>query len=291
MNIEVSIIIPVYNKANYLGACLDSVLGQTFRPLEVICVDDASEDQCAEILQDYANRDDRLKIISNTSNLGPGLARNKGIEAAKGRFLRFVDADDLLPLKSTEALYSRAIKDNVEVVKGSLALFRDTDHLNYEAVYSVPDTTRTQLSEEEILWIPWWHTSYLVSSELIHRHQLRYPNLIRGEDPAFLAAVLVNAGRLSMLEQIVYLYRSYPKSCGSGGVTINHVLDHLKHAEMTKRLFYDYFPDCWRRGYGPFLLEKMRGLIERCDLDPAQLDAVDGELAKIWNSDDPRKLN
>ena len=79
MNIEVSIIVPVFNKADYLGACLDSILGQTFRRLEVICVDDASEDQCKEILQDYANRDQRLKVISNASNIGPALSRNRGI--------------------------------------------------------------------------------------------------------------------------------------------------------------------------------------------------------------------
>lgn len=286
MNIEVSIIIPVFNKADYLGACLDSVLGQTFKQLEVICVDDASEDQCAEILQDYASRDDRLQVISNTENLGPALSRNKGIEAAKGRFLRFVDADDLLPQKSTDTLYSRAIKDNVEVVRGSLALFRGTDQSSYEEVFSVPDTTLTRLSDAEVLWVPWWHTSYLISSDLIHRNRLRYPNLIRGEDPAFLASVLVKAGGLSMLEDIVYLYRRYPKSCGSGGVTFHHVLDHLKHAAMTKRLFYDYCPDCWRRGYGPFLSEKMRGLIDRCELDSAQIDVVDDEMAKIWNSDE-----
>ena len=291
MNVEVSVIIPVFNKADYLGDCLDSVLGQSFTDLEVICVNDASEDQCAEMLREYANRDDRLKIITNANNLGPALSRNIGIKAAKGSFLRFVDADDLLPRESTAALNSRAIRDDVEVVKGSLAHFRGKDQSTYEEVCSVSDTTRTLLSETEVLWVPWWHTSYLISSDLIHRHQLRYPDLIRGEDPAFLASVLVKAGRLSMIEDIVYLYRRYPKSCGSGGVTILHVLDHLKHAAMTKRLFYDYYPDCWRLGYGPFLFEKMRGLVNRCDLDSAQLDVVDVEMAKIWESHDSRLFN
>ena len=291
MNIEVSIIVPVFNKADYLGACLDSILGQTFRRLEVICVDDASEDQCKEILQDYANRDQRLKVISNASNIGPALSRNRGIKAANGRFLRFVDADDLLPRDSTAVLYSRAIRDDVEVVRGSLALFRGKDQSIHEEVYSVPDTTRTQLSEAKVLWIPWWHTGCLLSADLIHRHQLKYPDLIRGEDPAFLASVLVKAGYLSMLEDIVYLYRRYPKSCGSGGVTLHHVLDHLKHASMTKRLFHDHHPDCWCRGYGPFLSEKMRGLIDRCDLDSTQLEIVNAEMAKIWKSDDLKAFN
>ncbi len=285
MGIEVSIIIPVFNKADYLGDCLDSVLRQTFRDLEVICVDDASDDQCREILQNYAIRDSRVKVICNNENLGPAPSRNRGIEEAKGRFLRFVDADDLLPLESTKVLHSRAIRDNVEVVKGSLAFFRGNDQSNYQEVFSVPDKKRTQLSEEELLWIPWWHTSYLISSELIRKNQLKYPNLVRGEDPVFLASVLVKAGYLSMVEQIVYLYRRYPKTCGSGALTMQHVMDTLKHAEMTRRLFTSHYPDCWYRGYGPFFLNQVRRLIDRCELDCDQQDMVEGELKNVWGND------
>ena len=282
MNVEVSIIIPVFNKGAYIGDCLDSVLGQSFTDLEVICVDDASEDECREILQSYADRDDRLKVIRNTRNLGPAPSRNRGIEAAKGRFLRFVDADDLLPQSSTEVLHSRAIRDKVEVVKGSLALFRGNDVSTHHEVFSVPDRIRTQLREEESLWIPWWHTSYLISAELIHRNRLRYPNLVRGEDPVFIASVLVNTSYLSMTEQIVYLYRQYPKTDGTGCLTMQHVMDTLEHAAMTRQLFTAYYPDCWQRGYSPFFLDKVRRLIDRCELDSDQLDVVDAEMLGIW---------
>lgn len=282
MSVEVSIIIPVFNKVDFLGDCLDSVLGQSFTDLEVICVDDASEDQCREILHSFAIRDDRLKVIHNTENLGPAPSRNRGIEAARGRFLRFVDADDLLPRRSTEDLHSRALRDNVEVVRGSLALFRGNDASTHHKVISVPDRVRTQFRDEESLWIPWWHTSYLISAALIQRHQLRYPNLVRGEDPVFLASVLVNSGHISMIEQIVYLYRQYPKTDGTGCLSMKHVMDTLEHAAMTRQLFIGYYPDCWRRGYSPFFLDKVRGLIDRCDLDPDQLDAVDAELLRIW---------
>ena len=285
MGIEVSLIIPVFNKADYLGDCLDSVLGQTFKDLEVICVDDASEDQCGEMLQSYAVRDDRLKVIYNSDNLGPGPSRNMGIEAAKGKFLRFVDADDLLPQKSTQVLHSRAIRDNVEVVKGSLALFRGDDQSTYKEVISVPDKIRTRFTDEESLWIPWWHTSYLISADLIRRNQLCYPNLIRGEDPVFMASVLVNAGYLSLIEPIVYLYRQYSKTDGTGALTMRHVMDTLKHAAMTKRLFTRHYPDCWRRGYGPFFLNKVRRLIDRCELNSDQQGIVEDELKNVWGND------
>jgi len=285
MDIEVSIIIPVFNKAEYLADCLDSALGQSFRNLEVICVDDASEDQCGEILRTYVNRDARLKVIYNNKNLGPGKSRNRGIEAAKGNFLRFADADDLLPQMSTAVLHSRAMSDNVELVKGSLALFRGDDPSIHQEVISVPAKVRTRLSEEERLWIPWWHTSYLISAELIHRNHLRYPDLVRGEDPVFLASVLVNAGYLSLVEQIVYLYRKYPKASGSSGSTMQDVMDSLKHAAMTREMFFSHYPDCWQRGYGPFLLNDVQSLLDRCELGPDQQGMVDAELIKIWGSD------
>jgi glycosyltransferase involved in cell wall biosynthesis len=285
LNSQVSIIIPVFNKADFLADCLDSVLGQSFRDLEVICIEDASDDRCGEILRDYANKDARLKIIYNDYNLGPAQSRNRGIDAAKGSFLRFVDADDLLPQTSTEILYARAIRDNVDFVKGSLATFRGNDPSTYQEVFSTPEKIRTRLSVEEHLWIPWWHTSYLISAELIHRYHLRYPNLIRGEDPVFLASVLVNAGYLSLVEQIVYLYRKYPKSSGSGGSTVRHVMDMLKHAAMTRHLFISQYPECWQRGYGPFLLNDVRSVLKRCELDCDQQNLVNAELVKIWGID------
>ena len=285
MEPEVSIIIPVYNKEDYLADCLDSVLGQSFHNLEVICIDDASEDRCGEILRDYAGKDDRLKVIFNSENLGPGKSRNRGIEAARGSFLRFADADDLLPGMSTTILHSRAKSDNVDLVKGSLALFRGDDPSIHQEVISVQDKSRTCLLEEESLWIPWWHTSYLISAELIRRNHLRYPELVRGEDPVFLASVLVSADKLSLVEQIVYLYRKYPKASGSGGSTIQDVMDSLRHAAMTRQLFCSYYPDCWQRGYGPFLLNDVQSFLGRCELDPDQQNMVEAELLKIWGND------
>jgi len=283
MYTEVSIIIPAFNKAAYLSDCLDSVLNQSFKSLEVICIDDASEDQSGEILRNYANRDSRLRVIKNSENLGPGLSRNIGIETAKGKFLRFVDADDLLPQKSIETLHVRATEDDVDLVKGSLATFCGDDSSTYQEVSTVPDKIRTNLSIEEHLWIPWWHTSYLISTDLIRKNNLRYPNLVHGEDPVFLASTLVNAKHLSFVGEIVYLYRRYQKSSGSYGSTFQHVVDYVTHAAMTKHLFIKHNPDCWYRGYGPFLLNSMQNVLDRCELDPTQKIFIGAELTKVWS--------
>ncbi len=90
----ISVIIPVYNVENYVGQCLQSVLQQTHKELEIICVDDASTDGSLAVLKDYAARDERIKIISDGENVGSALARNKGLDIAHGEYVYFMDSDD-----------------------------------------------------------------------------------------------------------------------------------------------------------------------------------------------------
>lgn len=92
---KVSVIIPVYNVEVYLRQCLDSVVNQTLKDIEIICVDDGSTDGCAEILKEYATKDERIKILTQ-SNSGAGAARNAGLVSAKGKWLYFLDGDDFI---------------------------------------------------------------------------------------------------------------------------------------------------------------------------------------------------
>ena len=91
---EISVIIPVFNTEQYLDRCLDSVLGQDLEDLEVICVDDVSTDGSAALIQRRARKDSRLRYIRQEVNAGPGQARNRGIDAATGRYVYFLDSDD-----------------------------------------------------------------------------------------------------------------------------------------------------------------------------------------------------
>ncbi len=93
---DVSVIIPVYNVEKYLARCLDSVLGQTHRELEVICVNDGSPDGSAAILAGYAARDPRVRVLTQ-ENRGQAAARNRGLEIAAGEWVTFVDSDDWIP--------------------------------------------------------------------------------------------------------------------------------------------------------------------------------------------------
>lgn len=93
--VKVSVIIPVYNVEPYLKQCMDSVVGQTLKDIEIICVDDGSTDNSLDILREYAAEDSRIQIIEQ-KNAGAGAARNNGMRYATGKYLSFLDSDDFL---------------------------------------------------------------------------------------------------------------------------------------------------------------------------------------------------
>lgn len=107
--VKVSVVIPVYNAEKYLKRCLDSVINQTFRDIEVICVNDGSLDGSARILEEYARLDSRV-IVLNQENSGQGAARNNGLKIARGEYIGFVDSDDWIDLDFFEKLYAAAKK-------------------------------------------------------------------------------------------------------------------------------------------------------------------------------------
>lgn len=93
-NPKVSFIIPVYNAEKYLGECLDSVINQTLKDIEIICIDDKSTDMSLALLEQYEAKDKRVKVIKKEKSSGAGDSRNQGIKTARGEHILFVDADD-----------------------------------------------------------------------------------------------------------------------------------------------------------------------------------------------------
>ncbi len=107
---KISVIIPVYNVEKYLRECLDSVVNQTFKDIEIICIDDGSKDLSYSILEEYAQKDERFILIKQ-ENSGAGAARNKGIEVARGEYLYFLDSDDFVDITLLEKAHTK-IKEN-----------------------------------------------------------------------------------------------------------------------------------------------------------------------------------
>ena len=114
-NPKISVIIPVYNVEKYLAQCLDSVINQTLKDIEIICVDDGSFDGSLEILNKYKEKDERIKILTQ-KNQYAGVARNNGLKVAKGKYLSFLDSDDFFEPTMLEDMYKIAEKDDSDIV-------------------------------------------------------------------------------------------------------------------------------------------------------------------------------
>ena len=110
----VSVIIPAYNIEDYIGRCLDSIISQTYKNLEIIVVDDGSRDHTGEILDNYAKKDRRIKVI-HKENGGVSSARNKGIEAAEGDYIGFIDGDDLIESEMYKTLVDLLEEENADI--------------------------------------------------------------------------------------------------------------------------------------------------------------------------------
>ena len=126
----ISVIIPVYNAAAYLSACLDSVLAQTYRDIEVIVVDDGSTDGSGDICDDYACRDARVTVF-HQPNGGPSAARNKGLETAGGEYISFIDCDDVVHERYLEVLAGEMVRHQADIVQSPYQIIPESKRSDY----------------------------------------------------------------------------------------------------------------------------------------------------------------
>ena len=137
---KVSVVIPVYNVERYLPECLDSVLNQTERELEVICIDDCSPDRCGEILDEYAARDGRVQVIHLPENRRQGYGRNRGLERARGKYVYFLDSDDTIVPEALKELWELAEREALDAVFFDSVNVFETEEL--KEVYMPPASPR-----------------------------------------------------------------------------------------------------------------------------------------------------
>lgn len=134
-NILVSVIIPIYNVEDYLEKCLLSVVNQTYKKLEIILVDDGSQDKCYEICEKWKRKDSRITVI-HKENKGLSDARNVGIERAKGDYLSFVDSDDYISSDFIETMLNNAIKNNADISCVNYQEYFINDKVNQNTFFS-----------------------------------------------------------------------------------------------------------------------------------------------------------
>ncbi len=214
----VSILVPVYNIADYLAECLDSLLSQTLREIEIICVNDGSTDNSLEILEQYAKRDPRIVIV-NKENGGLPSARNAGIDAARGIYGGFVDGDDVVDERMFEKLYVKAKKVHADmVVCGAECYPTDKEPPRWlrealspqDNVFKGPSLSIffNEIGSKPFLW------RNFVKRNLIEDNHLRLDEtIVVGEDLAFQAKLYTHASKIAFMSDKFYKYRwSRPNS-------------------------------------------------------------------------------
>lgn len=196
---KVSVIIPVYNAKDYLRRCLDSVCNQTLQDIEIICVNDCSTDNSLEILQDYAQKDTRIKIIDCKKNGGESIARNIGIDKAKGEFLAFVDNDDVVDLDFYEKLYQEAEKTGADIVKG------EAKEVYYDGKSFIVSSNKKirQFNYKTFFKDCWWTAIY--KRNLIIKNTIRLPEQVPlGGDILFLTNAVIAANKVATVDGTYY---------------------------------------------------------------------------------------
>ena len=210
---KVSVIVPVYGVEKYLRQCVDSILAQTLKDIEIILVDDGSPDGCPAIIDEYAARDPRIVAV-HQENAGPGPARNKGMALATGEFIAFMDPDDLYPSNETLLhLYDAAKSSGCDIAGGKLWLFKDgTDP---ETGFELPIHTNFPhygIVDYKDFQSPYAYYCYIYRRNFILENDLNFPPLKRFQDPVFFVQTMIAAKRFIAVNEVVYWYRVEYKS-------------------------------------------------------------------------------
>jgi glycosyltransferase involved in cell wall biosynthesis len=215
---KISIIIPVYNSEKYLHQCLDSVINQSLRELEIICVNDGSTDNSPSILDDYAARDNRIKVI-HQSNQHTGPAKNNGMEIATGNYFHFLDSDDFLVGNAYEAVYQEAVRLNVDNLRfkahavditGKCPVNDEIYNLStislelFGKVISFMDYPEVFTKNNHISY-PGWNGLY--KNSFMKQKHILFDAIHSFEDILFYYTVLINAERIAFFDHFVLNYR------------------------------------------------------------------------------------
>lgn len=223
--VKISVVVPVYNVENYLADCLDSLVNQTFKDIEIICINDGSPDNSLQILEEYAKKDSRMKVFSQ-ENGGHAVATNRGISMATGDYLFLMDSDDVLELNALELSYKRAEEKDVDFVIFKAINYNNARDEYYETeVYSmskvynlVGDSVFNYKDLDDLIFemsvTPW---SKLYKRDFIITNKIIFPEGLIFEDNVFFYNALLSADRVCFLNEFLFIRRWYSTSSTTAG--------------------------------------------------------------------------
>ena len=267
--IKVSVIIPVYNAEKYLGKCLDSVINQTLKEIEIICIDDCSKDSSYLILREYQKKDTRIVVLKNETNQGVSMSRNIGLKAAKGEYIGFTDSDDIIDKDFFSNLYNTAKKYDSDTVctNAVIRYIYDYDPISI-------DHTEDYEYNGKLISLLFLNTFKKYNGSLypretfcriwkkkfIDNNNIDFIKTRFGEDYTFLLESLVYNPKISYNNNSIYYYIENPNSITRNKHAYSDIIQYLYN--MIDRLINIYFINS--KESIPYLLDRI--VIEILDL-------------------------
>lgn len=214
--IKVSVIIPVYNTGKFLEKCLESVVNQSLKEIEIICVNDGSTDNSLEIVQYFSQKDKRI-IIINKKNGGQSSARNAGMKTAQGEYICFIDSDDFIDSLMMEELYNEIEKTNSDVVESNIFLYDDKTH----KVEERKNKKYNSAEKGSYLWGKYTTEvcNKIYKKEFLLKNNIFFEEGMIHEDDLFTIRILFSTNKIEKIEKSFYYYRI--NRCGSTMTNVN----------------------------------------------------------------------
>jgi len=292
---KVSIIIPVYNVENYLRECLDSIVNQPFKDIEIICIDDGSTDSSYEILEEYAKKEERF-VLFKQENKGAGAARNKGIDIAKGEYLYFLDGDDYLLNDSLENLYLKIYQNNADICLAKQCLLKeeiieDTKSLRIDLLPLKETFIASDIPKKNFQIASIGVYTKIYKKDFIKINNINFQNIKTTNDVYFNFIALILANKITYIDKPVIVYRVNVPNCLTSkrgksldniNIAYEGIQDILKHHEVFSLYEYSfymrYFQSCKAE------LSNSEKTFNLSLLNNKNLSKIQ-KYYRIWNSD------
>lgn len=233
----ISVIVPIYNVEKYLDRCVDSIINQTYKNLEIILVDDGSPDNCPKMCDDYAEKDSRIKVV-HKENGGLSDARNVGMEVATGEYVSFIDSDDYISLDFYETLFQTMIDNDSDIVECSVVKFYEDNNFdeyrndlkvtNYETVDALDGLISENPFKQHV-----WNKLYKSSVAL----DIPYAVGKLNEDEFWTYQVFGKAKKVTRINKTMYYYFQRNGSIMGNGYNIRR-LDALE-GKMNRQAYIE----------------------------------------------------
>lgn len=308
---KISVIVPIYNVEKYLEQCLESIINQTLKDIEIICINDGSTDNSLNILNKYATKDKRIKII-NQENKGLGATRNVGIKLAKGEYISFIDSDDFLELTTYEETYKISKENNLDFLMFRLINYDDEKDEYYTSNYydmsKIANTVGDEIFNykdlgDEIFSIAVSACNKLYNREFIMKNNFKFPENTAFEDNPFFWNVFLNSKRVFFYKKHLYKRRRHLNSIiGNKGknhidtieinnIVINIFKNHALFDQYKDKLYnrkvssiYSRFTQIREEFKNLFFEEMKKDFIKTLEEDDGFIDSLNKRNKKIFET-------